>query len=98
MMTLRIVTTTILIFSYYFIIGLQLAVVPGLVHWRLGFSPVIAGLAISAQYAATQLSRPAAGRMGDKEGGKFAAGCGLLTYAASGVLLFLSARLESFSG
>jgi hypothetical protein len=41
-MTLRIVTTAILIFSCYFIIGLQLAVVPGLVHWRLGFSPVIA--------------------------------------------------------
>ena len=37
MMTLRIVTTAILIFSCYFIIGLQLAVVPGLVHWRLGF-------------------------------------------------------------
>jgi hypothetical protein len=64
MMTLRIVTTAILIFSCYFIIGLQLAVVPGLVHWRLGFSPVIAGLAISAQYAATLLSRPAAIRMG----------------------------------
>src|SRR5207249_12299838 len=52
----------------YFTIGLQLAVVPGFVHWQLGYNAVLAGLAISVQYVATLASRPLAGRMGDSVG------------------------------
>ena len=60
-MTLRIVATSVLILICYFIVGLQMAVVPGFVHWRLGYNPVAAGLAVSVQYVATLLSRPIAG-------------------------------------
>jgi MFS family permease len=70
-LTLRIIATFALIFVCYFIIGLQLAVVPVFVYWRLGFNPIIAGFAVSVQYVATPLSRPFAGRMGDTRGGKF---------------------------
>ena len=52
-LTLRIMSTSVLIFVCYFIIGLQLAMVPAFVHLDLGYSPVLAGLAISAQYLAT---------------------------------------------
>src|SRR5436189_5769618 len=66
--TLRIISTSVLIFVCYFTIGLQLAVVPGFVHWQLGYNAVLAGLAISVQYVATLASRPLAGRMGDSVG------------------------------
>jgi hypothetical protein len=52
-LTLRIISTSVLIFLCYFIIGLQLAVVPAFVHLDLGYSPILAGLAISVQYLAT---------------------------------------------
>ena len=94
MMTLRIVATPVLILVCYFIIGLQMAVVPGFVHWRLGYNPVAAGLAVSVQYVATLLSRPIAGRMGDTVGGKFTNCSGLVICAASGGLFFLSANLS----
>ena len=94
MMTLRIVATSVLILVCYFIIGLQMAVVPGFVHWRLGYNPVAAGLAVSVQYVATLLSRPIAGRMGDSVGGKSTTCSGLVICAASGGLFFLSANLS----
>ena len=95
MMTLRIVATSVLILVCYFIVGLQMAVVPGFVHWRLGYDPAAAGLAVSLQYAATLLSRPIAGRMGDTVGGKFTTCSGLVICAASGGLFFLSANLSN---
>jgi len=94
MMTLRIVATSALILVCYFIIGLQMAVVPGFVHWRLGYNAVAAGLAVSVQYVATLLSRPIAGRMGDMVGGKFTTCSGLVICASSGGLFFLSANLS----
>ncbi len=94
MMTLRIVATAVLILVCYFIVGLQMAVVPWFVHWRLGYDPVAAGLAVSVQYVATLLSRPIAGRMGDTVGGKFTTCSGLVICAASGGLFFLSANLS----
>jgi MFS family permease len=93
--TLRIVATSTLVFVCYFIIGLQLAVAPIFVHWRLGFNPVVAGFAVSIQYAATLLSRPFAGRMGDTKGGKFTTTCGMVICAASGLVLFLSMGLQA---
>jgi MFS family permease len=69
--TVRIISTSVLIFACYFTIGLQLAVVPRFIHLQLGYNAVLAGLAISAQYVATLLSRPIAGRMGDSVGAKY---------------------------
>jgi MFS family permease len=87
-------TTSLLIFACYFTIGLQLAVVPGFVHLQLGYHAVVAGLAISAQYAATFSSRPLAGRMGDSVGAKRTTRSGLLVCATSGLVLWLSASLQ----
>jgi MFS family permease len=84
-LTLQIISTSALIFVCYFIIGLQLAVVPAFVHLELGYNPVLAGLAISSQYVATLSSRPFAGRMADSVGGKRAASSGLLICAMSGI-------------
>ena len=92
--TLRIMATSALIFICYFTIGLQLAVVPGFVHLRLGYTPVIAGLAISAQYVATLLSRPRAGRTADEVGAKRTTCLGLLACGASGVVFTTSALLR----
>ena len=39
---------------------MQLAVLPIFVHAQMGFSPLVAGLAVSAQYAATLITRPRA--------------------------------------
>ena len=93
-LTLRIIITSILIFVCYFTIGLQLAVVPGFVHLQLGYNPVLAGLAISAQYVATLLSRPIAGRMGDSVGAKHTTRWGLLICATSGLFFLWSAWLK----
>ena len=92
--TLQIISTAALIFVCYFIIGLQLAVVPTFVHLELGYNPVLAGLAISAQYVATLSSRPIAGRMADSVGSKRAASSGLLICTASGFFFFLSGWIE----
>ena len=93
-MTLRILPTSLQIFLCYFAIGLPLAVLPGVVHLQLHFNTVLAGLAISAQYAATVLSRPQAGRMTDTSGARRTALSGLLACAASGLCLFFSGSLE----
>jgi len=93
-LTLRIISTSVLIFICYFTIGLQLAVVPGFVHWQLGFNAVLAGLAISVQYVATLASRPLAGRMGDSVGAKHTTRAGLLVCATSGLVLVVSACLQ----
>lgn len=96
-LTLRITPTSILIFLCYFTIGLQLAVVPGFVHFQLGYNAVLAGLAISVQYVATLLSRPLAGRMGDSVGAKYTTCSGLLVCAASGLVFLLSASVKSYA-
>jgi MFS family permease len=93
-LTLRIIATSLLIFVCYFTIGLQLAVVPGVVHWQLGYNAVLAGLAISVQYVATLASRPLAGRMGDSVGAKQTTRSGLLICATSGLVLLVSACLQ----
>jgi predicted MFS family arabinose efflux permease len=62
---LPIVTLT---FLAYFVIGLPLAIIPIFVRNQLGFSAVLAGLAVSAQYIATILCRSKVGRMTDELG------------------------------
>jgi len=86
--TLRILPTSLQIFLCYFAIGLPMAVLPSVVHLQLHFNTVLAGLAISAQYVATVLSRPQAGRMADQVGARRTVLSGLLASAASGLCLF----------
>src|SRR6202789_4548143 len=91
--TLRILPTSLQIFLCYFAIGLPMAVLPGVVHLQLHFNTVLAGLAISAQYVATVLSRPQAGRMADTVGARRTVLSGLVACAASGVCLCFSGFL-----
>jgi MFS family permease len=92
--TLRILPTSLQIFLCYFAIGLPMAVLPGVVHLQLHFNTVLAGLAISAQYVATVLSRPQAGRMADQVGARRTVLSGLVACGCSGIFLFLSGFLN----
>lgn len=86
--TLRILPTSLQILLCYFAIGLPMAVLPGVVHLQLHFNTVLAGLAISAQYVATVLSRPQAGRMADTVGARRTVLSGLVASGVSGLCLF----------
>src|ERR1035438_3732632 len=92
--TLRILPTSLQIFLCYLAIGLPMAVLPSVVHLQLHFNTVLAGLAISAQYVATVLSRPQAGRMADSVGARRTVLSGLVACAASGLVLFFSGFLN----
>ena len=61
-----------------------MAVLPSVVHLQLGFNTVLAGLAVSAQYVATVLSRPQAGRMADSVGARRTVLSGLVACGISG--------------
>ena len=74
-------------FICYVSIGLPLAVLPPFVHLRMGYSAVLAGLAISIQYIATLLSRPWAGRISDHMGAKVSVLWGMGCCTASGAFL-----------
>ena len=89
--TFQIVSTAFFTFICYLAIGIPLAVLPGYVHTDLGYSSVLAGLAISMQYLATLLSRPLAGRMADSVGPKTAVLRGLVGCSISGVFLLVAA-------
>jgi MFS family permease len=80
-------------FICYVSIGLPLAVLPPFVHLRMGYSAVLAGLAISIQYIATLASRPWAGRISDHMGAKVAVLWGMACCTASGALLVVAAAL-----
>ena len=86
--TLRILPTSLQIFLCYFAIGLPMAILPSVVHLQLRFNTVLAGLAISAQYVATVLSRPQAGRMADQVGARRTVLSGLVACGCSGICLF----------
>lgn len=77
-------------FLGYFTIGLALAVLPVFITRQLGFSTMIAGIAISIQYVTTFLSRGYAGGIVDKKGPKPAVIMGMIGFAASGILLFVA--------
>jgi MFS family permease len=81
-------------FICYVSIGLPLAVLPPFVHLRMGYSAVLAGLAISIQYIATLLSRPWAGRISDHMGAKVSVMWGMAGCTASGALLMGAAALH----
>lgn len=92
---LDIISTVFLTFLCYLSIGLPLAVLPTYVHDKLGFSTILAGVAISIQYAATTISRPQVGQMADKSGAKNATLIGFSTCLLSGGGLFLAGLFET---
>jgi len=81
-------------FICYVSIGLPLAVLPPFVHLRMGYSTVLAGLAISVQYIATLASRPWAGRISDHMGAKVSVLWGMACCTVSGSLLVATAALH----
>jgi predicted MFS family arabinose efflux permease len=93
--TVRIVHTSLFVFFYYLVIGLLLAVLPGFVHLHLGLSPLWAGVAISAQYLATLVTRPRAGRMTDVSGPRATVLLGQAAGLLSGLCLLAAASLQS---
>jgi len=82
-------------FICYVSIGLPLAVLPPFVHLKMGYSAVLAGLAISIQYIATLVSRPWAGRISDHLGAKVSVLWGMACCTASGAFLVGAAALHS---
>ncbi|HVJ31527.1 MAG TPA: MFS transporter [Terriglobia bacterium] len=90
----RILTTVFFTFICYMTVGIPLAVLPVYVHDDLGFGTVLAGLVISAQYAATLLTRPKAGYMCDHVGPKQAVFYGLIACGGSGILMMIAALLQ----
>ena len=68
----------------YLLIGLPLAVFPGVVHFKLGYSAALAGGVISLQYLATLLTRSLVGRVSDLHGGKIIALGGLVFASLNG--------------
>ncbi|MCP1445700.1 MFS family permease [Pseudomonas sp. GGS8] len=93
--TLQIVSIVFYSFIAFLCIGLPIAVLPVYVHEQLGFSAIVAGLAIGSQYLATLLSRPMAGRLSDSVGTKRAIVYGLSGIVLSGVLTLISTLLQS---
>lgn len=93
--TARILSAVVFSFVCYLCIGIPLAVLPGFAHLDLGYSTIVAGLAVSAQYLATLLSRPHAGRMADAMGPKRTVVAGLVVLALSGLFLALAALVPT---
>jgi len=88
--TRRILAVVAFNFVVYLCVGLPIAVVPGFVHGDLGYSAVLAGLAVSIQYLATLLSRPWAGSLCDMKGPKRSVLTGLALCTGSGVLTLVA--------
>jgi MFS family permease len=84
-----ILATVAFSFAAYLTIGLPLAVLPPFVHGPLGFSTVLAGFAVSAQYLMTFLTRAPVGRMADTAGPKTMVILGLLGCLACGAFTAL---------
>ncbi|MBU6425348.1 MAG: MFS transporter [Rhodospirillales bacterium] len=79
----------------YFLIGLPLAVFPGLVHFKLGYGAALAGGVISLQYAATLLTRSLVGRVSDTRGGKVAVLGGLAFASLNGACILAAANAHA---
>ncbi|MFT4045576.1 MAG: MFS transporter [Solimonas sp.] len=82
-------------FTAYLTIGLQLAALPGFMHFRLGYGTVTVGAVVGAQYLATLVSRGYAGHFVDCHGPRRAVLLGLLGILGSGALLAVAASLPA---
>jgi MFS family permease len=92
----QILATVIFTFAAYLVVGLPLAALPPFVHSKLGFSSVLAGLAVSVQYLATFITRAPVGRMTDTVGPKQMVLFGLLCCAGSGIFTTLGGILQHY--
>jgi predicted MFS family arabinose efflux permease len=82
----------------YFLIGLPLAVFPGIVHNQLGLSVTLAGFLISLQYAATFATRSTVGRLTDSRGPKWVVLGGLISAVVSGLCILEASTHSSATG
>ena len=78
------------VFVGFLTIGLPLPVLPLHLHFTLGLSPVIVGVAVGAQFVAALLSRAWAGGFADISGAKRAMTIGLVIAAISGLTYLAS--------
>src|ERR1700688_2672694 len=86
----RLLPLDIAVFLVYLTIGAPLPVIPLFVHDRLGFDPLILGIVIGAQAAATLLARPLAGGLSDRRGTRAAVIVGALISSLAGVFYFVA--------
>ncbi len=93
--TARILSIVVFNAITYFLIGLPLAVFPGLVHFTLGYSAAFAGGVISLQYAATLLTRSFVGRLSDARGGKVAVLGGLVCALLNGLCILAAGNAQA---
>ncbi|BAP44702.1 MFS transporter [Pseudomonas sp. 21LCFQ02] len=93
--TLQIVSIVLYTFIAFLCVGLPIAILPGYVHDQLGFSAVVAGLAIGAQYLTTLMSRPLAGRITDNLGSKRTIVYGLAGFVLGGALTLFGTLSQS---
>lgn len=94
--TFFILSLVVFNFISFISIGIPLASLPAYIHENLGFSTAVAGIVIGAQYLTTLLCRPLAGRLADERGAKKTVLIGMASGLVSGVLLLISALLESW--
>src|SRR5205085_1565974 len=90
----RLLPLDLAVFLVYLTIGAPLPVIPLFVHDWLGFDPIIVGIVIGAQAAATLLARPLAGGLADRRGTKAAVMVGALIAVLAGVFYFIATLLE----
>jgi len=90
----RLLPLDISVFLVYLTVGAPLPVIPLFVHDRLGFDPIVVGIVIGAQAAATLLARPLAGGVADRRGTRAAVICGALISVLAGLFYYLSTWLE----
>lgn len=94
-LNLRIISIVVFTCICYLSIGLPLAVLPGYIHYQLGYSSFIAGVVISLQYISTLISRPHAGRYTDIWGPKKVVSRGIVCCLLSGLFTLLAVLLQS---
>jgi len=78
------------VFVVYLIIGMSMPVLPLHVHHGLGFGTFMVGVVAGSQFAAALVSRPWAGHLADRRGGRVAVVSGLLAAAGSGLCYLAS--------
>jgi MFS family permease len=87
---LKMLPIALAVFVGFLTVGLPLPVLPLHLHFTLGLSPVIVGVAVGAQFAAALLSRAWAGGFADISGAKRAMMIGLVIAAISGLACLAS--------
>jgi len=94
-LNLRIISIVVFTCICYLSIGLPLAVLPGYIHYQLGYSTFVAGIVISLQYISTLVSRPHAGRYTDIWGPKKVVSLGIVCCLLSGAFTLLAVVLQA---